>query len=139
MHPEKTNGTNDAQIQALETRLGHRLPDDYRIFLKTRDEQPLVNRKFPIPECQDEAMLDIFLGVYGSNGIFYWLDEIGDELPEAYFPIGFDPGDNAIIMEATTGCVYYWDSARHFPDSTDEDNAYLIANSFSEFLDRLYC
>ncbi|MBL8855714.1 MAG: SMI1/KNR4 family protein [Planctomycetaceae bacterium] len=138
MFPEETTFGIESKLRSIESRVGYQLPSDYCDFMKSGKQATAIGRTFHIPECKAAATIGNLLDFDESYGLFVWLNEIGDELPAAHFPIGFDPGGNAIIMDATTGWIYYWDSARHFPGSSDEDNVYLIAKSFSEFLDGLY-
>ncbi|NJN38873.1 MAG: hypothetical protein HC790_09285 [Acaryochloridaceae cyanobacterium CSU_3_4] len=60
-----------------------------------------------------------------------------DDLKDDFLPIGFDPGDNALLMNKSNGKIYYWDSARFFPTSSDEENAFWVADSFSDLLTSL--
>jgi hypothetical protein len=58
-------------------------------------------------------------------------------MPENFIPIAFDPGGNSLIMDSGNvegAAVYYWDSARHFALSTEEENAFLVADSFTDLL-----
>ena len=129
-----TNGASESQIQRLELRLQHKLPDDYRKFLETSNGGTPLRRRFRIPDCNGEALVDVLLGIDSPNDTFAWMDELSDDLPPTFLPIGFDPGGNAILLDASNGQVLYWDSARHFENSTDEENTFPLAKSFAEFL-----
>ena len=94
---------------------------------------------FTIPDCAGEALVDLFLGIdRPDESIGEWMKEFCDDLPEGWIPIGFDPGGNVILMDLIDdGTIYYWDFGRHFPQSTDDDNTFWIANSFSDLLKHL--
>ncbi len=129
-----TKGASESQIQKLETRLNHKLPDGYRDFLGASNGGIPLRRRFRIPDCNGEALVDVFLGIDVPNDVLAWMDELSDDLPTSFIPIGFDPGGNAILMDVNCGEVFYWDSARHFENSTDEENTFPIGKSFTEFL-----
>jgi cell wall assembly regulator SMI1 len=130
-------GASESQINKIELRLQHTLPDDYRKFLESSNGGIPSRRRFRIPDCNAEALVDVLLGVDGPNDLVAWIEELSDDLPTSFIPIGFDPGGNAILLDASTGEVFYWDSARHFETSNDEQNTFAIARSFTEFLEKL--
>lgn len=124
-------------IAELEDKIGKKLPVEYVNFLERYNGgQPLEN-KFHIPDCDSDSLIDHFLGMgRPSEDIMDWIDEL-DDLAGRFIPIGFDPGGNALILDYLDGTIYYWDSARHFECSTDEENTYWIANSFGELMGSL--
>jgi len=130
--------TSEAEVAKLEKKLGYSLDQGYRQFLLKYNGGVPENTLFTIPDCKGEALVDHFLGVERPDeNIQDWINELRAELPEGFIPIGFDPGGNAILMDLTDATIYYWDSARFFPQSTDDDNTFWIANSFAEMLKQL--
>jgi hypothetical protein len=121
-------------IEQLEVTIQHPLPPSYRKFLETHNGGRPRPNFFHIAKCQSDAIVDHLLGL-GREGedLIDWLDEL-DDLHGQFIAIGFDPGGNALILDYLSGEVYYWDSARHFDSSTDEENSYLIADSFENFI-----
>lgn len=124
-------------ITKLERKIGYPLSDSYRRFLERHNGgRPFPNR-FPIPDCNAEGIVDCFLGLgRAEEDICDWVEELED-LRGEFLPVGFDPGGNALIMNHLDGRIYYWDSARRFDCSDDEENTYLLAESFGDFLAKL--
>ncbi len=127
---------SEPDIAKLESSLRIVLPNDYRRFLLAYNGRVPTPRRFVIVGCNGEALVDILLGVNTLNDIADWVKELRDDLPNGFIPIGFDPGGNALLLDTTDGegVVYYWDSGRHFLTSTDEENSYRIAGSFTDFV-----
>lgn len=130
---------SEHDLSDLESSLDVVLPKDYRRFLLQHNGGVPQPRRFVIPGCDGEALVDVFLGIRTSNDIADWVEELDDDLPAGFLPIGFDPGGNALLLDTTDGAgkVYYWDSGRHFATSSDLENTYPIASSFTDFLGSL--
>lgn len=132
--PPLTSGA----LTELEQKIDYRLPEDYRSFLVSHNGGQPENQLLRVPDCHADVLIDHFLGIGRPYAdIQWWLNELKDDLKDDFLPIGFDPGDNALLMDKSNGKIYYWDSARFFPTSTDEENAFWVADSFSELLIRL--
>jgi cell wall assembly regulator SMI1 len=131
--------TTETKIADFEKKAGFKLPHDYKQFLLDHNGGVPENTLFDIPDCASAALIGHFLGLERpKESISFWMNELSDDLPEGFMPIGFDPGGNVILMDITDeGTIYYWDSARHFPQSTDDDNTFWIANSFTDLLKNL--
>ena len=137
-------------INALESRLGKKIPDDYAQFLIK------YNGGSPI-ECMidfDGNKLNIsgnsigyFFGLKRKSDLINKLENMSHILPELALPIADTPGGNYFILSLnnnTYGKVFYKDHEIEdsFDFKDDENNLpesmVLVANSFSEFLDKLY-
>jgi cell wall assembly regulator SMI1 len=126
------------QIEDLEMKIKMTLPIDYKEFLLEHNGGIPERQLLYIPDCAGETLVDNFLGIDRINGdIFKWIRELNDDLKGIFVPIAFDPGGNALLLDPSDSAIYYWDSARHFPVSTDEENAYLVASSFTNLLEIL--
>jgi len=128
----------DAQIKALEKQLGHKLPDEYRTFLRT------VNGGRPNPDYvqlfnvsnMDSAAVETLLRLRPPAKPEY--DEITFQLKawedviEGHVPIAEGGGDiiTLSLEPKTFGAVYWWSH------EVDEPG-HLLAGSFDEFLTRL--
>jgi len=134
-----TPSTTVNQISEFEKETGFELPDDYKNFLLENNGGVPENTLFSIPDCSEEALIGYFLGINRpKEDLSFWLKEFHDDLPESFIPIAFDAGGNAILMDLEdTGTLYYWDYGRHFQQSTDDDNTFWIANSFTDLLNDL--
>lgn len=125
-------------IEVLEQKIGFNLPLDYRNFLSNHNGGQPEHQFLTIPVCHGEALIDYFLGIGRPHAdIQEWLEELSDDLGVGFLPIALDPGGNILIMDKSDGKIYYWDSARHFPRSSDEENAFWVADSFSDLLEKL--
>jgi hypothetical protein len=130
----------EAEIQRTQHELRLIFPVDYRRFLLDFNGGKPVPNFLLIPDLNEKVIIDSFYGIgrpysdlsKSTAELRYSLD-----MPEKFIPIAFDPGGNSLIMESgnVEGAeVYYWDSARHFALSTDEENAFLVAHSFADLL-----
>jgi hypothetical protein len=131
---------SEDHIAQFEARIGATLPDSYKEFLLTwNGGEPSAN-VFTIADCDQSAILDLFYGIADSRQPGDLETERAnrlDDLPDWLLPIGHDPGGNCILLATSgenRGRVYYWDSRRFFECSTEEQNTYLLANTFGEFL-----
>jgi hypothetical protein len=131
-----------AAIAQFEQTYGLRLPQDYRRFLSNHNGGHPSDPRFCITSLGEEALVHYFFGLDTPDirGLRGWLDEYGREMPPGFLIIGGDPGANFIIMGTETSeapGVYYWDHCYFFEASSDEENTYFLAASFTEFLDGL--
>jgi SMI1 / KNR4 family (SUKH-1) len=122
----------------LEHQIGCTLPEDYRSFLILHNGGQPERQILNVQDCESDIIIDIFFGIEKPHAdIQFWLNELDDDLKGAFLAIGFDPSSNALLMDKSDGNIYYWDSARHFPCSSDEENAFWVANSFCDLLQKL--
>ena len=133
------------RVLEMERKYDILLPEEYREFLQNNnggiapkeDRATIVLR--PINE---EIDLEIMfgLGLEDCFDIDYWMQQYQDELPPHSLLIGNDTIKGFLILCQTDEGyhVYYWDDEHNFNVSTDESNAYLIANDFSEFLGMIH-
>jgi len=131
----------ETAVTAAEKVLGVAFPEDYRRFLLEHNGGSPVPDAFFIKDVNQYAIVDCFFGVdRPSDDLLRYFSEIEDRIPGAHVPIGVDPGNNVLLMDLSpegTSKVYYWDDLMAFEQSTDEENTYLVAASFSDFLDKL--
>lgn len=129
------------QITELEQKYDISLPAEYRDFLLNsnggiapKDSRATIVLQ-PISEEIDIEIL-FGLGLEDCFDIDYWMRQYRDELPPRSLIIGNDTIKGFIILnqEEDKYRVFYWDDERNLKASTDESNAYLIADDFSEFL-----
>lgn len=125
-------------LTELEQQIGCVLPDDYRSFLIQHNGGEPERQILYVSGCNSDILIHYFLGIGRPRGdIQKWLAELDDDLNDTFLPIAFDPGGNALLMDKSSGKIYYWDSARHSPYSSDKNNAFEVANSFSDLLKKL--
>lgn len=129
------------RISEMEGKYNISLPAEYREFLLNNNGgvAPRVSRAtIFLQPISEEIDIEIMFG-FGLEDCFdidYWMCQYQDELPPRSLLIGSDTIKGFIVLNQTDSGyrVYYWDDERNFKASTDESNAYLIANDFSEFL-----
>jgi hypothetical protein len=126
---------DETQVDELEMRLGHKLPLDYRAFLLSFNGSQPRRRLFSVPDC-GEAVVRVFTGIGTIVDIERWLRETAGDLTEGWLVVGFDQGGNSLIADPT-GAIHYWDRALHFPASNRERNTFMVAQSFTAFLNGL--
>jgi hypothetical protein len=136
---------DEVRVVALETRLGTRLPEEYRRFLLD------FNGARPSPACFHLALR---AGPYTDSVVDYFLSvDVADELnidtvlgwlqgrkPPALLPIATDPGANYVMLGIegdVRGKVYFWDHDHEPQNETGWSNIDLIADSFDAFMSGL--
>jgi cell wall assembly regulator SMI1 len=126
-------------ITEFEQEIGFTLPPDYRDFLVQHNGGQPENKFLEVSDCNSDVMISCFLGIKKplADDILFWIEELSDDLKDFFLPIAVDAGGNFLLMDKSNGKIYYWDSARFFPDSSDEENAFWVANSFSHLLESL--
>jgi hypothetical protein len=113
------------------------LPDGYRAFLQESNGGYFRGNKFPIPELRDGGELDVLFGINLARplDLRFWMVEMKGEIPAEAIIVGGDPGGNFIVLE--DGRVWYYDHQYRFPQSSDNQNSYFVADTFGEFLNLL--
>lgn len=130
-----------ARISQIEREYDISLPQGYSMFLQKYNggiaskENRISLELKPIGE---EVELEILFGIDQEDcfDIDYWMSQYREELPPHSLLIGNDTIKGFIMLHQTSSGlqVLYWDDERNLDASTDEQNVYLIANTFSEFL-----
>ena len=141
---------SEADISLLETSVGKKLPTEYEAFLIR------YNGGAPV-ECELEfdgkklgvsgETIGYFFGIGRKSDIFDKLDNLSYLLPKNMIPIADTPAGNVFLLsvnEKSYGYIYYKDheieDSHEFDDSKSKlpESMVLVANSFSEFLGKLY-
>jgi hypothetical protein len=137
----------EADVRELEAALGVAFPDDYVAFLMKYNcaymQHPVLFDVRTPGLCVSGGMLQCTLGVVKEEPYSESTCNIrcNFELLEGRIPDGLvaiaDAGPDPVCIRLTPeehGQVYLWDSAAEGA----HDNTYLVADSFSEFLNLLY-
>ena len=134
---------NEEAISILENKFEVVLPEDYKRFLLQENGGRNTAYKYKnlvrISQISEEINIDVMFGVetnIKNADIEQWTSEYRDDL----FPNSIIIGDTIqhgfivfwLSNEENRG-IYYYDDTYEFESSTDDVNAYFLANSFSEF------
>jgi SMI1 / KNR4 family protein len=135
---------NEEAISILENKFEVVLPEDYKRFLLQenggRNTAYRYKNLVRISQISEEINIDVMFGVetnMKNADIEQWTSEYRDDL----FPNSIIIGDTIqhgfivfwLSNDENRG-IYYYDDTYEFESSTDDVNAYFLANSFSEFL-----
>ena len=141
---DKFGFANNGEILMLENEFEVVLPEDYKSFLLQENGGRNTAYKYKnlvrISQISEEINIDVMFGVetnIKNADIEQWTSEYRDDL----FPNSIIIGDTIqhgfivfwLSNEENRG-IYYYDDTYEFESSTDDVNAYFLANSFSEFL-----
>ena len=148
--------TPEWAVQAFERELGVELPEDYKSFLLKCNGgwSDSLECTWEVPEYTNyygvrtnEISVDIY-HVFGFREEEWASIEeakayIADQIPPSVLWIMdtlMAPGRWCLgIRDQYVGKVYFWDNDGTYPEGKDENIAefYLVANSFTEFLEKI--
>ena len=145
---KKYGSTTLLSIVNFESKYGYLLPEDYKEFLVVQNGGIPLKKVFLINKEEQYDSIDVFFGLDMEKpflNLDYLVETYQDKFPKSIFPIGEDSGCNYICLNvdksADYGKIYFYD---HEVENEDENctlnwsNLYLIANSFTEFLEKLH-
>ena len=137
----KTFGNlNKSELNSLEDTLGISLPTDYKEFLsKTNGGCPKNNYLvLNITSLKEELLINFFLGINNDENfnIIGWNNDYKSEIPISTFIFGIEYGGGMFIQitEGEDKGVYFWDSNFSLSETSDDENVFYIADTFSDFL-----
>ena len=137
----KTFGNlNKSELNSLEDTLGISLPTDYKEFLsKTNGGCPKNNYLvLNTPSLKEELLINFFLGINNDENfnIIGWNNDYKSEIPISTFIFGIEYGGGMFIQitEGEDKGVYFWDSNFSLSETSDDENVFYIADTFSDFL-----
>lgn len=142
----KYGPATESDVRKFESLIEARLPEDYRAFLLEHNGGETDPNIFFISEEQGSDILDRLLALIKEpeHSSLYWsYDCYLGRMPSNIIPIGDDPGGNNVCISvsgADYGSIYFWDHDGE-PEEDEQpyyENLYLMAASFSEFLNNLY-
>src|SRR5687767_923720 len=96
--------TSEAEVRALEQRLGTSLPDDYRAFLLARNGGRPTPRAFPIAgePGGGTSLLEWLLGIAGRRDTYDLVTvraRFAGRVPGDLLPVARDPGGNLVCLQ----------------------------------------
>lgn len=133
-------GTIDKlELNKVQDTIGFELDQDYYLFLEKNNGGTCENCAVWVEGLTQYISLD---GLFGNNlpvetsNLLFWIKEYGDEIPPESILIADDPGGGLFLLVKNAG-VYYWDHSWFFEQSSEEENIYFVASSFTEFMNKL--
>lgn len=125
------------QIDKFEDKLGFKLPDVYRLFLKSK-KYGSCKLGVIFLENGVEVYCDVLFGFCRSRelDLNFWFDEFCGEIPKNCVVIGSSPGGGFFLLRKATGMweVMYYDHNYSFPSSSDDLNTYSTNISINDLL-----
>jgi hypothetical protein len=138
----------EQDLAAFESRIGRSIPAPYRAFLLRhnggRPEQPGEFSMRDLNGRDQVGTVQRFLGVNADEyfNLEDYLKTYADRVPESFFPIAYDPGDNLIVISTAgdkAGAIYFWDHEFEADEGQPptERNLYPISDNLDGLLDQL--
>jgi hypothetical protein len=143
MKIESWGENSEQDIKELEQQIGFALPADYRQFLLDNNGGEVTNQTFFVRHLDQEVLMDVFYGITSrysrSLTLIFWLKKYKGEIGESELVIGRDPGGHKLlyVTAGTDKGVYYWDTNHFFAQSSEQGNAYFVADDFTAFCQAL--
>jgi hypothetical protein len=135
---------NDVEITQLETRLGIRLPHDYKNFLLSHNggrTEPWMMFNIHGNKRDSHAIVGFFFSIGGDSNIDLEANvhAYSDRVPGNILPIASDPGGNLLCISVSgvdEGKLYFWTHEEECEDGEmpSYENLYFVADSFRELI-----
>lgn len=135
----------EEEIKLLEKRFAIQLPVDYKEYLVTQNGGRNLSYKFEnsikINQIDEVINIDTMFGIntgIKNADIEKWTEEYRNDIFEHSIIIG-DTIQHGFLLFWQSGDenegLYYYDDTYQLEASNDENNAYFLAKTFSEFMD----
>ena len=136
---------NEEAISILENKFEVVLPEDYKRFLLQENGGRNTAYKYKnlvrISQISEEINIDVLYGIktgVKNSDIEDWTDEYLDDLFSNSIIIGNSLQHGFLVFwlsgDEDEG-IYYYDDTYNLEASSDENNAYFLARTFTEFLE----
>ncbi|HKS30570.1 MAG TPA: SMI1/KNR4 family protein [Pyrinomonadaceae bacterium] len=124
---------SEDELERLEARLRHKLPEPYRSFLlKHNGGRPEPNTFVPRGKSEPTETLNSFLAIGGDTAggsLDEFLDLYRGRLPEGFLPVAYDAFGNLIGIMLSghhRGQLYFW-------EHEEEGRSWLLAEDWDSF------
>ncbi|MGY3777453.1 SMI1/KNR4 family protein [Isobaculum melis] len=137
MKLEKIAQVDENELKKFLAQIDFELPKDYLSFITENNGVRVENGYFYVEDLSEFILMDLFLGVsQPKRNLMNLNEEFEDEIPKNSLLIARDPGGGFILQihDGENDGIYYYDHQYFFDQSSDEENTYFIAQTFSEFL-----
>lgn len=137
---------SEAELAQFEKEQGIELPREYRqFFLMHNGGKPKPNKfDVDIGGFKGSSRVQNFLGFHDTEPCTFskYLATYKDRIPDNLLPIATELSVDLICLSVRGGDygkVYFWDHDWEVTEGKpDYSNVHLLADSFTEFLDKLY-
>ena len=143
----------EQELEKVEERIRFKMPQDYRRFLMKSNGGSTPKDSYfcvKVPRVEESIDIDLFLGHKPKRSssrlskicdLGHWFDMFGYEyegINTAQIVLS-DPGVIVIGYENDPrDGVYLWDHTLELETSTEDDCMYKIADTFDEFISKIY-
>jgi hypothetical protein len=132
---------NEIDVLKLEKKLEFSFPLDYKEFITKYDGVRFYHCKFYVERLRQEVLMDVLYGITGEKRFDLMKNNkyFEGEIPDKSLIIGEDPGGTPILLicDGKNDGIYIFDSNYFFKESSDEENTFFIANTFTSFFNML--
>jgi hypothetical protein len=137
--------TTHHELDQYESRLGSRIPLDYRKFV-TSNGVGYLERALPVRGTEKGLFVGAFLGsdpsLGGPTRLDHNVEKSGERWPSWFFPFAEDDLGNYFglsLRDSDHGSVWDWDHEMEADEGEPptEENLTYVARSFSDFLSLL--
>jgi hypothetical protein len=143
---ESHSPTNIVEIKRFEELIQAKLPEDYKQFLLKNNGGHPIRKAFkliePINEKNKEASIAWFYALYNGEvcNITTEFRTSREQIPDELLPIAYGHGGEIClgVNGEYYGKLYYWTTNYSFWTVDDYNYLYLIANSFTDFINGLF-
>ena len=132
-----------SEMVAIENKLDVSFPEDYKTFLLEKNVSIAKEQYLSIliDDLNEKVIFGVMLGVSENQNfsLIGWNSEYQSELPSDSFVFATEYGGGLFVMllSGEEKGIYFWDHTFIFEESTEDSNVYFLADSFTEFLERL--
>lgn len=120
-------------LVGFEERIGMKLPNDFRKFLKKNNGGIPETNEFDIPELHTESGVNEFLSI---EKIEYIKSEFSNRFASNALPIAYAEGGNYLcLLIGQNAGIYFWD--HELEQNEGQHNMFLLAKNFASFLSSL--
>ncbi|MDB5391343.1 MAG: hypothetical protein JWM11_6989 [Planctomycetaceae bacterium] len=138
-------GAADVTLNELEAKIGSTLPADYcRFMSELNGGRPEPSGfQFQTSDGISDSSIRYFLTLDEREkrySVHQFLDRYRDRIPELMLPVACDSFGNIVLLDVgarSYGSLFFWDHEQENADEGTSSNIFVIAPSFTKFLELL--
>lgn len=135
--------TKEATFKEIEDNFSFCFPEDYKSFFTKYNGVNMEDYYIKVNDLNEDVLVNNLFStddkLNRSLTLMFWNHEYKEDIPEHSLLIG-DFQDGAFLLLISEGAykgVYFYDHAYSFEQSNDDCNTYFLAETFSDFLNRI--